>query len=177
MLLKALKTVVVVPLLKESTFMTLLDTVKLHRSRQAMKRREVLLHGVSSDGLPYSYTTEIEMKWPSVLVGIHEYDKYGCMPQMLRKFDQRKKDGLIDDRLLWTLEALLRRVPLMWEATCAAVKDWNEWHGHLLYRQRLNGTCRGQKKYPFSILPFGLKDEKELSHVEQMMVLLSKSVT
>ena len=162
-----------------STFMTLLDTVKLHRSRQTLKRREVLMHGVSSNGLPYSYSTEIEMKWPSVLVGIHEYDKHGCMPQALRKLDQCKRYGLIDDRLLWTLEALLRRVPLLWETTCAAVKDSYEWHGHLLYRQKLNGTKRGGKggkKYVFGMLPFGLKDEKNLPYVAQMMEFLSKSV-
>ena len=162
-----------------STFMTLLDTVKLHRSRQAVKRREVLMHGVSSDGLPYSYSAEIEMKWPSVLVGIHEYDKHGCMPQVLRKLDQSKKHGLVDDRLLWTLEALLRRVPLFWETTCAAVKDWHEWHGHLLYRQKLNGTKRGGKagkKYAFGILPFGIKDEKDLPLVGQMMKFLSRAV-
>ena len=152
-----------------STFMTLLDTVKLHRTRQDINRRHVLVH----DEAGGSSLLEVEMKWPSVLVGIHEYDKFGCMPERVHK---RDNGGVVDNRLVFTLEAMLRCVPLMWETTCSAVKDNNEWHGHLLFRQKVGGKkWKYKKDYPFGSLPFGLKEDKQMCEAEKVMRLLELS--
>ena len=149
------------------TFMSLRDTVKLYRCRGVSKRRTILEHKMGE-----AVEKEVDMKWPVVRVGIHEYDSFGSAPQSVLISDGER----IDVRLVWLLEALLCQVPQIWECTSDIVRDSNEWHGHMLHRITRGGYPRA-KKYVFANLPFGIKSTKEntMGRNEKLLNLLQES--